>query len=411
MNRRVVVTGIGIVSPLGNRIEDVHRALCDGQVGIMPVDAFESVQIESPVAGVISNFQPSDFIGTRGLRPLNRTAQLLTVAAKLAIDDSGWTDVALAESHVGLVSGTVFSSARTISQFDIRSVTEGPSKASPLDFSNTVINAATGQAAIWHKLNGLNTTVAAGTASSLKAILYAFDAIKNGAATALLAGGVEELCIETFLAFHRASLTSNASNTPCHVPFQTDRNGFCLGEGAALLMLEDMEFAEARGVPILAKIEGGASGFDCQPTNLPSAKEASGRSAALTMKAALRDSRVFPDEVDAVSCAANGDAWYDRAEAEGLAHVFNGKTESLPVTAIKSMIGETLGAGGAMQAASIVASLHDGILPGIAGLDELESHLPVRSATSETTSVNINHALVNSIGFDGNHCSLVVGKV
>lgn len=408
MGKRVVITGAGVVNCLGQDIDHFHASLCDGKAGVGPVERF-TVPGDGVAWGGEIAFEASEQLGTRGLRPLNRTARLLTVAAKQAIEESGWNDEELRERNMGLISGTTFSSAHTISQFDIRGMTEGPSKASPLDFANTVINAATGQAAIWHGLTGLNTTIAAGVSSSLRALIYGFEMIRNGTASALLAGGVEELCYETFVGFHQADLSCTQNNDPKPIPFAADRNGFCLSEGASLLVLEDAEVAEARGANILCEIKGAGSGFDCQRGLVPSEEQVSVDAIRRTIALALDDAGTDASEIQAVSSSASGDAWYDRAEALGLERVFGQHTSSLPVTAIKSMIGESLGASGAFQTASMLASMRDGRLPGIAGLENVESGIPL-AVTNTTRNVSITNALVNSVGFDGNCCSLVIGR-
>lgn len=413
MNRRVVITGTGVVSPLGHARDELHRSLCGGRSGFKEASAFSTTGIEHPLVGEITSFQAADYLGSRGLRALNRTSQLLTVAAELAMRDSGWTPELVANQEVGLVVGTMFCSARTISEFDIRALQEGPSRASPLDFANTVINAAAGQAALWHKLTGLNSTISAGSASGVQALGYAFDMIRNGVSRALLAGGVEELCFETLYTFYKSGLLciSPGMQAARPIPFDARRNGFCLGEGAALLMLEEAESASARGATILGELKGYGSAFNSQQR--PNQKEDVESAAATMARAigmALEGGGFAPSDIDAVSAAANGAQWHDLAEAEALSRVFNGRTQSLPVTAIKAMLGESLGASGATQVVTMLAALEDGRLPGIPSLEALDDRCSMLSATNQTRDFAGNHALINALGIDGNCCSLVIGR-
>jgi 3-oxoacyl-[acyl-carrier-protein] synthase II len=409
MNREVVITGTGVVSPLGDSRGEVHEALCAGQTALKSVQGFDTPGIEPPLAGEIADFDPVAYLGSRNLRPLDRTSKLLTTAAKLAAEDSGWTAEMLAEHDVGLVVGTMFCSAHTISQFDQRGLREGPSRASPLDFANTVINAASGQAAIWHKLSGLNSTISAGSTSGLQALAYAVDMIRSGRATALLSGGVEELCYETFFGFYNSGSLCNSPgrDQPMPVPFDTRRNGFFLSEGAALLMLEEAESAAARGARVLAEIKGHGSAFDCR-----SSSRADGHSELLAdaivraVQAALDDAGLTAADVQAVSASANGSR-ADMTEATALAQTFNGQTDRLPVTAIKRMLGDQLGAAGAMQTIDMVETIHDQRLPGIHGLEDVEGTLP-GSVSDLTREFEVETALVNSVGLDGNCCSLVI---
>ena len=412
MSRKVVITGTGVVSCLGDSRESLQQALCSGRQGTKPVEMFETPEIEHPWAGEIASFQAGDYLGSRGLRPLNRTARLLTVAAHLAIQDSGWEPEQLSAADVGLIAGTMFCSAHTISDFDIRALQEGPSRASPLDFANTVINAAAGQAALWHGLTGINSTISSGGAAGAEALAYACELIRNGVSRALLAGGVEELGYETMFGFDNSGLlcTSPGRDSPRPIPFDARRNGICLAEGAALLMLEESESAMARGATILGSIDGFGSAFDCQPRHrtepdIESAVAATERAAI----SALDDARLGPSDMNAISCSANGDPWLDRVEARGLARVFQGLAKTLPSTAIKSMLGDSLGAASATQAVAMVAALRDGRLPGIARLEESELLSPL-CASSQTQDLSMQHALLSAVGMDGHCCSLVMAR-
>ncbi|MBV8199615.1 MAG: hypothetical protein JOZ15_03220, partial [Acidobacteria bacterium] len=196
VRRRVVITGTGVVSPLGDSPAALHRALAAGTSGRKPIELFETAGIGCHEAGEIRPFDPQGHVGERNLRPLDRTSRLLVVAAQLALADSGCSG--RSDMEIGLVLGTTFCSVRTIAEFDRRGLRLGPNHASPLDFANSVINAAAGQAAIWHGLRGVNSTLAAGEASGLLAIAPAGELVRNGRAEAVLAGGAEELCFESF---------------------------------------------------------------------------------------------------------------------------------------------------------------------------------------------------------------------
>jgi 3-oxoacyl-[acyl-carrier-protein] synthase II len=257
MQRRVVITGIGIISPLGDTPEALHSALCEGRSGLQPITLFKTDGLVCQQAHALPAFTPETYLGKKNFRALDRTSQLVTAAAKLALDQSGWSPEMRHQQEVGLVLGTMFCSLHTISEFDRRGLTLGPSCVSPMDFANTVINAAAGQAAIWHDLRGVNSTIAGGITSGLHALAYATELIHNGQATALLAGGAEELCFESFCGFDRAGLLCGS----CHdvgefpIPFDARRNGFTLGEGAALLMLEHADQrSPAMGMPTTCRV-------------------------------------------------------------------------------------------------------------------------------------------------------------
>jgi 3-oxoacyl-[acyl-carrier-protein] synthase II len=405
MRRRVVVTGAGVISPLADSPAALHAALCAGRSAVKPIELFPTAGIGCCQAGEIRPFEPRDYLGERNLRPVDRTSRLLLVAAQGALAASGWTPELRAGREVGLALGTTFCSVRTIAEFDRRGLQLGPSHASPLDFANSVINAAAGQAAIWHDLRGVNSTISAGEASGLQAIAYAVDLIRGGRAEALLAGGAEELCFESFLGYYRAGRLcgSTGEGGEFPIPFDARRNGFVLAEGAALLALEDAASAAARGAAVLAEVLGHGSAFAVSRQDGEAAE-----AVARAVRLALDDAGIGPQEIDALSASASGSVAVDRWEALGVAAAFGPRVAELPVTAIKSMLGEALGASGALQAVALLGTLEDGMLPGIRALETLEEGLPLAGAAAETRRLEVRRALLTAVGADGHCCALVL---
>lgn len=404
--KRVVVTGTGMITPLGDRPETVHGALCEGRSALAPLEKVGPKGNCPRLPGAeLKWFEARKYLERGNLRPLDRTGQLAASAAALALKESGWVEELLAEHQVGLVLGTMFGSMRTISEFDRRAEVDGPKYAKPMHFANTVINAAAGQTAIWHGLRGTNATISGGTVSGLQAIGYAADLIRQGKATTLLAGGAEELCFETLYGFYRAGLLGGGDAIPCSVPLDARRNGFALGEAAVLLMLEEAETARARGARVLAELTGYGVGYDLSR----GVDETSGAAAtANALNEALSEGGTSSDEVDALVLSASGSVVGDRVEAAGVEQVWNGGSASLPVTAPKSMLGESLGASGALQTAVLIEAMRSGFLPGIHGLEEMESGMPLRMAGSQTTAVEIERGMVLSQGLGGKSAALLV---
>jgi 3-oxoacyl-[acyl-carrier-protein] synthase II len=406
--RCVVITGAGVVSSLGDTPAAMHAALCASRSGVSPVELFDTALLGCPLGGEIKGFDAHKYLGRRNLRPLDRTSQLVASAAQLALDDSGYAEELRAEREVGLVLGTMFCSVHTISEFDRRALQAGPAYASPMDFSNTVINAAAGQTAILHNLRGLNTTVSTGITSGLQAIAYAAELIRGGRAHALLAGGADELCFESFYGFDRAGLLCRSDGREGHypIPFDARRNGSTLGEGAALLMLEDAESARERGARVLAEVSGAGCGYDCSRGRDESK---SVESIARSMRLALFDARMLPYQIECFSASANGSPSGDRHEARAVAEAFGCHTQRMPVTAIKSMLGETLGASGALQAIDVLETMRDGVLPGVAQFVEAEEEFTL-AVEPASQSVDVSTALLSSVGFDGHSCSLILTR-
>lgn len=416
--KRVVITGAGCLSCVADSAAGLHAALVAGQSGLKAIELFSTAAIGCHQAGEIRPFDAQSYLPDRNLRPIDRTSRLLLVAAGQALAASG-RPLAVAErgeEEIGLVLGTTFCSLRTIAEFDRRNLQLGPSYASPLDFANSVINAAAGQTAIWYGLRGLNSTISAGAASGLAAAGYAADQIRGGRATALLAGGAEELCFESFFGHYQAGrLCGSAGNREerdgeVPVPFDARRNGFALAEGAALVMLEEAAVAAERGAPVLAEVLGHGSGFD--PLGTP---ESAVRAVARAVRLALEDAGIGASDVDALSAGANGSVDADRWEAAGVAAALGDRAAVLPVTAIKSMLGEALGASGGLQLVALLGTLDDGVLPGILGLEQTEEGFSLPGASpsaqrlprrEDSGSVTV---LATTLSADGHAWAVLLG--
>lgn len=407
MRERVVITGAGIVSSLGDSSIGLQSSLCSGRSAIRPVELFSTAGLGYPLGGEIPSFEAQKYLGRRNLRPLDRTSRLVASAAQLALNESGWSESMRNEEEVGLVLGTMFCSVHTISKFDRRALEAGPAYASPMDFSNTVINAAAGQTAIVHNLRSINSTISTGPTSGLQAIAYATEIIRNGRARAVLAGGADELCFESFYGFDRAGLLcksdQQAGDYP--IPFDKRRNGFALGEGAALLMLESATCARERGARPLAEIAGHGSSL-----HFAQDEESAVDAIALAIRHALDDASTAPQEINCLSASANGSYAGDRYEARGIQSCFGGHTSRLPVTAIKSMLGETLGAAGPLQVVALLETMRDGVLPGIRRPVEVDDDFDLDLVGPDNRVIDLKTALINATGFDGHCCSLVLER-
>ena len=354
MRRRVVVTGAGAVSSLASSAAGLHEALKEGRSGLKSVELFPLNGLGPRQAGEVRPFEPKEWLGEKNLRPVDRTARLLLVAAQQALEAGGWTSEMRTREQAGLVLGTMYCSLRTIAEFDRRAVQAGPSHASPLDFANSVINAAAGQAAIWHGLPGVNSTISAGAASGLMALSTAADLIRTGRSVALLAGGVEELCFESFVSFLHAGRLAGPDGRA--IPFDARRDGMALAEGAAILALEEAGEAARRGAPVLA------------------------------------EGVVVVRHVGA-----------------GIGGALGVRAGTVPVTAVKSMLGEALGASGALQAVAALGTLADGVLPGILGLGDVEEGFLLPGVSAVSRPIRARRILITISGYGGHGCALILG--
>jgi 3-oxoacyl-(acyl-carrier-protein) synthase len=400
--RRVVVTGAGALTPVADAPAALHAALCQGRSALKSIELFPLDGVISRPAGEIRPFEPRDYLGDRNLRPVDRTARLLLVATQQALEASGWTAEMRAAREVGLILGTMFCSVRTIAEFDRRAVQLGPSYASPLDFANSVINAAAGQAAIWHNLRGINSTVTGGEASGLLALAYAMDLIGHGRAEALLACGAEELCFESYLGHERAGRLGERP-----IPFDARRDGFALAEGAAAFLLEEADGAAARGAQVLAILRGHGESFD---PSIGEDEAAAAEAVARAVRLALEDAAVEAGDLDLLVLSASGSVTGDRAEARGVAQALGARASDIPVAVPKAQLGEALGASGAFQMLAALGIFEDGVVPGATGLEATEEGFPLGGISSGTRRLDHKPrlALLHAAGTDGQCCAVVV---
>ena len=394
---------MGAICALGDQPHAIYEALCGGQSRFGPPTLFAPDVAPGHHVAEVRDFAPQNYLKTGNVRPLDRTGRLALVGVELALADSGCTTERRATEAVGLILGTMFCSVRTIGEFDRRAQQAGPEYASPMDFSNTVLNAAAGQVAIWQRLRGVNTTITTGATSGLHAIGYAAQLIRSGRADALVAGGAEEVCYESFYGFYRAGrLAPPSGGAPGTVaPFDILRTGTAMGEGAAFLVLEAEETARARGAQILARVAGFGNAFD------PDTREQSPPRRSVLAGAiahALADAGIAASDIGAVVSSASGSRPLDARESAGIGAALGA---AVPVTAIKSMTGETLGASGALQALAAIEALRGGRLPGVAGLTRVDPAI-ILAVSAETRPMRATRALVTTIAPEGNCCALVL---
>lgn len=263
MDRNVVVTGIGVLSPIGTGKESFWEGLFQGKTGFKAISLFDTTGYHVRIAGEISDFDPVIFLGKKGLRTLDRSTRLINSAAKLAADDARLLITDENTGSTGVSIGTTFGSLHSISQFDRDGLIDGPKLVNPSLFPNTVINSPASQISIRFKIKGFNATISTGFCAGLDAVSYASDFIRLNRANVVLAGGVEELCEETFMGFYKLGFLSGMnSKEPLCCPFDARRDGIILSEGAAVLVLEDEEHAIRRNGSILARVSGSGNSFD-----------------------------------------------------------------------------------------------------------------------------------------------------
>lgn len=408
MTRRIVITGVGAVTPVGIGADAFWNGLAEGKPGIEAISLFDASEFSSRQAAEVKGFDAKQLLARKGLQYLNRSIQLGCAAAKLGLEDSGIEVTPENRSRIGVVYGTTLGCLNMLAQFDQQSLIEGPRLANPMIFPNTGVSAPACQVSIMFGMDAFNTTLSNGQTSSLDAIKYAFDFIRLGRADIVLAGGVEEVCREIFLGHYLARLLSGSRDQDQEIsaPFDRRHNGVILGEGSAVLVLEEYEHARSRGARVLAEVRGYGTAFDPLTANGYDA-EATGATAA--MQAAMDDAGIGAPEIDLIFANANSNLACDRMEATAIERVF-GSGIVPAVTAIKSMVGEAYSAAGALQVAAAALAIDRKIVPPTINFTEPDPGCPVKTIATVPQEKELRAVLVNSFGCSGGNAAVVLTR-
>jgi 3-oxoacyl-[acyl-carrier-protein] synthase II len=404
MNRRVVVTGMGLVTPVGIGRKAFAGNLFDGRCGLRPIQGFDTTPFKAHLGGEVAGFSPSAFIAPGTLRRMDRLSQMVTASACMALEDAGIDPAGADRNRLGIVMGTAFGATDVATQFAGTLFTEGPRRVNPILVPNTVMNAPAGHAAIELGLRGINTTVNHREASAETAIAYAADQIRQGRADVLLAGGGDILSPFFFTVLERfKALSPQDRNAEGARPFDRQRNGPVAGEGTGLLCLESLASARSRGAAIYCEIAGwGLSGAPAPATDWPD--DPAGP--LMAMQKALNMAGVRPADIDTVSAAASGGIKSDRLEARALERLF-GSGRPPVVTAIKGALGEAFASGG-MRTAAMALSIRNDIVPPTLGL--ASSILALDMAGGDARKMPVTYGLVNACASGGTFAALILGK-
>lgn len=403
MTNRVVVSGLGMVTPLGAGKEDFAANLFAGRSGIGPITAFDPARFPSRLGAAVSDFKAKDFISIKNRRRMDRLSLMATASARMALEDAGLAITAANRDRIGIILGVAYGSTDVAAQFMGTLFTDGPNLVSPILVPNTVMNAPAGHAAIELGFRGINSTVNHHEASAETAIAYAAAEIQKGRADVLLAGGAD-----IFSAFFFEVLTRFKALSPVDGseegarPFDVRRNGPVVGEGAGVLCLESMAHAQERGAMPYCEIGGwGLSSSPAPPTDWPEDP----RGPVLAIQRALGAAGLPPDRVDYVSASANGGRNLDRLEAAALARVFAGQATRPRISSIKGAVGESFSSGG-IRAAAAALSIKAQMLPPTLGLTTPLQ--PLNFVKAHAIDMPVACALLNGFSSGGTFASLLM---
>jgi 3-oxoacyl-[acyl-carrier-protein] synthase II len=407
---RVVVTGMGAITPIGNDLATSWQNLLDGVSGAGPITRFDAAGFDTTFACEVKGFDPSKYIPVKQARRMDLFTQYAVVASMMAVENAGLDITPELAPFVGTLIGCGLGGLHTIEEQHKKLLAGGPGKVSPFFIPVLIANMAAGQAAIFTGAKGPNVCTTTACASGAHGVGYAYTDIMLGRAKAMICGGSEStiapLAVSGFNAL-KALSTRNDEPTKASRPFDKDRTGFVIGEGAGMLILEELEFAKARGAKILAEVVGfGASGDAFHMTAPPE----SGEGAALAMAAALREAGMKPEDIDCVNAHGTSTQLNDQCETQALKTVFGDHAYKLSVTSNKSMIGHCLGAAGAIESVFSVKSILEGVVPPTINYETPDPLCDLDYTPGAPKKRTVRTVLNDSFGFGGTNACLIFKK-
>ena len=408
MKTRVVVTGIGVLSPVGIGIEAFWQSLINGKSGLGPVTQFDASQLATRIAGEVKDFDPLQYLDKKEARRMDRYTQFALSAAKMAVEDAALDLDKLDRLRVGVVLGTGIGGTKTFEDQHQVLLERGPNRVSPFFVPMMIANIAAGQISIMLDAHGPNYTVVSACASATNAIGEAFKVIQRGDADVVITGGTEAAVTATSMAGFcamKAMSTRNDDPQGASRPFDKDRDGFVLSEGAGILVLESLEHAQARG----AKIYGEMAGYGCTADAYHiTAPAPDGTHAARAMALALKDGDLETEEVDYINAHGTSTDLNDKLETMAIKQVFGKRAGQIPISSTKSMTGHLLGAAGAIEAIICLLTINSGIIPPTINYETPDPECDLDYVPNQARQAQVKVALSNSFGFGGHNATIVV---
>jgi len=411
MERRIAVTGVGAVTPLGLSAEATWEGMRDGRSGIGPITLFDATGIASRIAGEVKEFDTAPWMEPREAKHCDRFAQLAMAAAKMAVADSGLDFAAMDGNRVGVLVGSGIGGTGTWETQHRTLLEKGPTRVSPFFIPMLISDMAAGRIAMEFGAKGPNMSIATACATSSHTIGEASEIIKRGDADVMIAGGSEAsvgpLAMAGFCAM-RALSRNNENPEAASRPFDRDRDGFVMAEGAGLVVLEEMELATRRGARVYGELAGYGMSADAYHITKPCPD---GDGMARAMEVALADARISPDDVDYVNTHGTSTDVGDVAETLALKRVFGAQAQQVPCSSTKSMTGHTLGAAGGIEFIACLFALRDSVAPPTINLDNPDPECDLDYVPLQARELPLRTAMSNSFGFGGHNAILVVRKL
>ena len=410
-NRRVVVTGVGVITSLGCNKQVFWDGLQAGRSGVSMIEAFDTSQFTTRFAGEIKDFDPVQFILPKRLKRMDRTSQLAVACAKMAIEDAGVDLKCNGADKTGVIIGTAMAGHGYILEQHETLMTRGPMRINPFTALASFPDACASNVSIELGVTGPSFSIATACSSASDACGYAFESIRSGSLDFLLMGGAEASIYPGILAAFcvaRALSTRNEDPQAASRPFSRDRDGFVLGEGAGMLVLEEYEHAKKRGARIYAEILGHGMTCDAYHMTVP---DPEGKEASRAMQMALAAAKINIDEIDYINAHGTSTALNDKTETLIIKRVYGEQASAIPISSTKSMIGHLIGAAGSVELIATILSMESGIIPPTINYSVKDPECDLDYVPNEARKKPIKYAMKNSFGFGGKNSVLVLGKI
>jgi 3-oxoacyl-[acyl-carrier-protein] synthase II len=410
MKRRVVITGVGMITPLGTGNEKSWKGLMEGRSAIGKITHFDPEGYPCQIAAEVPDFEIDKFIDTKDQKKMDRFIHLGLAAATLAMEDSGLKITEGDADRVGVIVGSGVGGLPAIERYEKILLEKGPKKVSPFFIPMTIINLTAGHISIRFGAKGPNSAVATACASGSHAIGDSFKLIQNGSADAMICGGTESVITPLGIAGFtsmKALSTRNDEPEKASRPFDRDRDGFVMGEGAGILIIEELEHAMNRGARIYAELIGYGLNSDAYHITSPAPN---GEGAARCMTSALKDAGIRPEQIEYVNAHGTSTKYGDEIETTALKRVFGEHAYKLCVSSTKSMIGHLLGASGGVEAVICVLSIRNKIVPPTINLDNPDDGCDLDYVPHKARALDLNIAMSNSFGFGGTNACIIIRR-
>ena len=406
---RVVVTGMGAITPIGNDVDSFWQGLKDKKVGIAPITHFDTTDYKTKLAGEVKDFDPKKYMDPKAARRMEPFSQYAVAAAGEAIANAGLDMDKEDPFRVGTSIGSGIGSLQAMEREHTKLLEKGPNRVNPLLIPMMISNMAVGNVALQYGLKGKSLNVVTACATGTNSIGEAFRAIQYGEADVMIAGGTEAAITPLGMAGFSSltALSTNPDPMTASRPFDKDRDGFVMGEGAGMVVLESLEHAKNRGAKILAELVGYGGSNDAFHITSP-AEDGSG--AAYAMEMAIKDAKITPDEIEYINAHGTSTHHNDLFETLAVKKVFGDHAYNVKINSTKSMIGHLLGAAGGVEFIACVKSIEDGFVHATAGLKVPGEGCDLDYTMGDGVSMDIRYALTNSLGFGGVNASLVIKK-